>query len=82
MIAAATGIERTRRCQEFSGRAGCPVEKGGATPPFFCKYVIRKGFKSFVLKVCESKGFADAFLQKCVILKELGQKSRELMVES
>src|SRR6266852_1233547 len=26
----------------------------------------RKGFKSFVLKLCETKGFADAFLRKCI----------------
>src|SRR5947209_4405425 len=32
----------------------------------------RKGFKSFVLKVCETKGVADAFLGKCVNLKSLG----------
>ncbi len=32
----------------------------------------RKGFKSFVLKVCETKGFADAFFVKCVKLKSLG----------
>jgi hypothetical protein len=32
----------------------------------------RKGFKSFVLKVCETKGFADAFLGNCVKLKSLG----------
>ena len=31
----------------------------------------RKGFKSFVLKVCETKGVADAFLRKCVKLKDL-----------
>ena len=41
-------------------------------PPFFCKCVKRKGFKSFVLKVCETKGVADAFLRKCVKLKSLG----------
>ena len=34
----------------------------------------RKGFKSFVLKLCESKGFADTFLRKCINLKELAQK--------
>src|SRR5712691_6921768 len=32
----------------------------------------RKGFKSFVLKVCETKGFTDVFLGKCVKLKSLG----------
>jgi hypothetical protein len=31
-----------------------------------------KGFKSFVLKVCESKGVTDAFLRKYVNLKGLG----------
>src|SRR5712691_3130219 len=31
----------------------------------------RKGFKSFVLKVCETKGVTDAFLRNCVILKRL-----------
>src|SRR2546422_7734952 len=41
-------------------------------PPFFCKCVKRKGFKSFVLKLCETKGVADAFLRKCVKLKSLG----------
>ena len=41
----------------------------------------RKGFKSFVLKLCESKGFTDAFLRKCVKLKGLEQKSRKLTVE-
>jgi len=44
----------------------------GVPPPLFCKCVKRKGFKSFVLKVCDSKGFADAFLVKCVKLKSLG----------
>jgi len=44
VIEVGTGIKRTRRCQEFSGRAGCSVEKGGATLPFFCQ-------------VCDSKGF-------------------------
>ena len=32
----------------------------------------RKGFKSFVLKVYETKELADAFLGKCVNLKGLG----------
>jgi hypothetical protein len=58
------------------------VEKQGYPPPFFCKYVKRKGFKSFVLKLCDSKGVADAFLRKYVNLKGLEQKSRELTVES
>ena len=31
----------------------------------------RKGFKYFVLKVCDSKGLADAFLRKCINLKAL-----------
>src|SRR5713101_6933816 len=35
----------------------------------------RKGFKSFVLKVCETKGFADTFFAKCVKLKSLGSIS-------
>ena len=58
--------------------------KGGGPPPFFCKCVILSGFKSFVLKVCETKGFTDVFLRKCVKLKELGEKigSRQLRVES
>jgi hypothetical protein len=42
------------------------------TPTLFCKCVKRKGFKSFVSKVCETKGVADAFLRKCVKLKSLG----------
>src|SRR5229473_2064685 len=33
--------------------------------------MILKGFKSFVLKVCETKGFANAFLRKCINLKGL-----------
>src|SRR6266852_9694517 len=41
-------------------------------PTFFWKCVKRKGFKSFVLKVCETKGVADVFLRKCVKLKRLG----------
>jgi len=46
--------------------------------------VILKGFKSFVLKVCETKGFTDQLLRKCVKIRELGQKisSRQLKVES
>src|SRR5216684_4271974 len=58
------------------------LERGTRPPPFFWKCVKRKGFKSFVLKVCDSKGVTDAFLRKCVNLKELEQKSRELTVES
>ena len=38
----------------------------------------RKGFKSFVLKVYDSKGLADAFLRKCV--KRKGFKSFVLKV--
>ena len=30
-----------------------------------------KGFKSFVLKVCETKGFTDVFFAKYVNLKSL-----------
>ena len=33
--------------------------------------MILKDFKSFVLKVCETKGFADAFLRNCINLKGL-----------
>src|SRR5712692_11552846 len=58
------GIGRT-------ARSGCATESG-APPPFFWKCVKRKGFKSFVLKVCETKGLADAFLRKCVKQKSLG----------
>jgi len=54
--------------------------KWGYPPPFFWKYVKRKGFKSFVLKVCETKGVADAFLVKCVNLKELTEKSLKFRV--
>src|SRR2546422_6707207 len=50
------------------------LEKGTHPLPFFWKCVKRKGFKSFVLKVCETKGFADTFLRKCINLKELAQK--------
>ncbi len=59
-----------------SGQSGVepPHSKKDRTPTFFWKCVKRKGFKSFVLKVCETKGVADAFLRKCVNLKELGQK--------
>jgi len=51
----------------LSGNQGYP-------PPFFWKCVKRKGFKSFVLKLCETKGVADAFLRNCVKLKELERK--------
>src|SRR5713101_2552505 len=54
------------------------LERGTHPLPFFWKYVIRKGFKSFVLKVCESKGFAGAFLRKCVNLKSLARKAERL----
>ena len=47
------------------------LERGTRPPPFFWKYVKRKGFKSFVLKVCETKGFADAFFDKSMNLKSL-----------
>ena len=50
--------------------------------PFFCKYVILRGFKSVVLEICDSKGFADAFLQIYVIRKELEAKSGQSMAES
>ena len=50
------------------------LERGTHPPPLFWKCVKRKGFKSFVLKVCETKGVADAFLRKCVKLKELERK--------
>ena len=39
-------------------------------PPFFCKYMKLNSFKSFVLKVYDSKGVADAFLRKYVILND------------
>src|SRR5437870_12135070 len=48
--------------------------------PFFWKCVKRKGFKSFVLKVCETKGVADAFLRKCVKLKRLCVISLHLVI--
>ena len=41
----------------------------------------RKGFKSFVLKVCETKGLTDAFLRKCVNLKSLARKAERLEQE-
>ena len=49
------------------------LDAGKRNPPpiLFWKCVKRKGFKSFVLKVCETKGFADAFLRKCINLKSL-----------
>jgi hypothetical protein len=43
----------------------------GPDPAFFCKYVIRRDFKSFVLEECVPKGVTDAFLRINVILKEL-----------
>src|SRR6266581_2916388 len=48
-----------------------PHSKKDPTPTFFWKCVKRKGFKSFVLKVCETKGVTDAFLRKYVNLKGL-----------
>src|SRR5713226_3719689 len=48
------------------------LERGTHPLPFFWKCVKRKGFKSFVLKLCETKGVTDAFLRKCVKLKSLG----------
>src|SRR5713101_3577463 len=53
-----------------------PHSKKDPTPTFFCKCVKRKGFKSFVLKVCETKGVADAFLRKCINLKSLHDSER------
>src|SRR5713101_2284708 len=50
------------------------LEKGTHPLPFCWKCVKRKGFKSFVLKLCDSKGFADTFLRNCINLKELAQK--------
>src|SRR5712692_62333 len=52
------------------------LERGTHPLPFFWKCVKRKGFKSFVLKVCETKGVADAFLRKCVKLKSLHDVGR------
>src|SRR6266849_6189550 len=52
------------------------LERASHPPPFFWKCVKRKGFKSFVLKVCESKGVADAFLRKCVKRKSLHDVGR------
>src|SRR3989442_7060262 len=65
-----------------SGQSGVepPHSKKNPTPTFFCKCVKRKGFKSFVLKVCETKGVADAFLRKCVNLKSLGGISLEFVI--
>ena len=51
---------------------GLRTQTGPFPPPFFWKYVKRKGFKSFVLKLCDSKGVADVFLRKYVKLKSLG----------
>src|SRR5712692_7077193 len=52
------------------------LERGTHPLPFFWKCVKRRGFKSFVLKVCETKGVADAFLRKCVKLKTLHDVGR------
>src|SRR5258708_1367818 len=55
----------------------CSIRAPGPGPrplPFFCKYVIRRDFKSFVSEVCVPKGFTGAFLRISVIPKRLGQK--------
>src|SRR6266581_7417738 len=52
------------------------LERGTHPPPFFWKCVKRKGFKSFVLKLCETKGVTDAFLGNCVKLKSLHDVGR------
>src|SRR3989449_2363 len=54
----------------------------GVPPPLFCKCMKRKGFKSFVLKVCDSKGLADAFFAKCVKLKSLGSISASFQLSA
>src|SRR6266849_4908860 len=64
------GRWNTRRAEVGSLRL--EVGSGYPTPTFFWKCVKRKGFKSFVLKVCESKGFADVFLSKYVKINGLG----------
>ena len=43
--------------------------------------MIRGHFKSFVLKVCDSKGVADAILRKYINLKELMAKNWKWAVE-
>ena len=48
------------------------LERGTRPLPFFWKCVKRKGFKSFVLKVCDSKEVADVFFGKYVKRKSLG----------
>ncbi len=58
------------------------VARWGDPLPLFCKCVKRKGFKSFVLKVCETKGVADAFFGKCVNLRDLEENSLELKADS
>ena len=67
-----TRSARSGRPSWSDGRFEVGSRMGTPPPTFFCKCVKRKGFKSFVLKVCDSKGFADAFLVKCVKLKSLG----------
>src|SRR5712691_5096536 len=67
-----------RRWPVTCERAACDV--GSPHPPVFRKCMKRKGFKSFVLKVCETKGFTDAFLRKCVNLKSLGDISASFKV--
>src|SRR2546428_9273099 len=52
------GEERRSEVRSWKSDTGTPP----SPLPFFWKCVKRKGFKSFVLKVCESKGFAGAFL--------------------
>src|SRR2546422_7090606 len=65
-------IDEAKEVEEAEEATQASGGKQGVPPPLFCKCVKRKGFKSFVLKVCESKGFADVFLGKCVKLKRLG----------
>src|SRR2546422_6770657 len=65
-------IDEAKEVEEAEEATQASGGKQGVPPAFFWKCVKRKGFKSFVLKVCESKGFADVFLGKCVNLKSLG----------
>jgi hypothetical protein len=65
-------IDEAKEVEEAGEATQASSGKQGVPPPLFCKCVKRKSFKSFVLKVCETKGFADAFLGKCVNLKSLG----------
>jgi len=64
-------IDEVKEVEEAEEATQASSGKQGVPPPFFCKCVKRKGFKSFVLKVCETKGVADPFLRKCVKLKSL-----------